>query len=291
MRIASDWHIHTSHSCDEASLLMEELPWAAAAHRFVAYGVTDHIHTLLNLPDLIASREAWEGCNPPPHFHFGVEVSCVSQWELDQLSQGLAAPATYGLREGGPEGAKLALALTPAHLVDLQIEYVIGGTHWPMYVPLEREALIRDFHRQNMFLATHPLVNIVAHPWWWHGAFEDSEGMFRGEPWLGDFGRVPQSLHDEFAAAAVEHRTAVEVNLEAMLLNDRYPARFRQEYMEYLAGLHERGVTLSLGSDCHSEHYDIRLAEAEEMLDKAGLGRVDWWVLEDREEPLQREGE
>jgi histidinol phosphatase-like PHP family hydrolase len=284
MQIRTDWHIHTSHSCDSASLLMEEMPWAASAHGFVAYGVTDHIHTPYNIPDLVASRAAWEACDPAPHFHFGVEVSCVSVWELDQLARGLAKPATYGLRSGGPAGGDLAIGLTAAHLVDLQIEYVVAGTHWPMYVPVEAEAVTRDYHRQNMFLVTHPLVDIVAHPWWWMGYFQDADGMFTGDPWFDDFGRIPQAMHDEFAAAAIEHDTAVEVNLEAMLLNETYPLAFKQQYVEYLAGLHERGVALSLGSDCHSEHYDIRLEEAEAMLEVGGLGQVAWWSLPDRDD-------
>ena len=78
----------------------------------------------------------------------------------------------------------------------------LAGTHWPMYVPLEREAVIRDYHRQNMFLATHPLVDIVAHPWWWMGHWMDRDGNFPAEPWFDDFDVIPRSMHQEFAAAA-----------------------------------------------------------------------------------------
>jgi len=283
MQITTDWHIHTSDSCDSASLPMAEIPPAAARHGFVAYGVTDHIHTPCNLPDLIASRAAWEACDPPPHFHFGVEVSCVSTWELDQLARGLAEPATYGLRSGGPPGAAPAIGLTAEHLADLRVEYVVAGTHWPLYVPLEPEAVTRDYHRQNMFLATHPLVDIVAHPWWWHGHWQSVTGLFDTDPWFDDFGRIPTSMHDEFAAAAMEHGTAVEVNLAAMLLNPLYAEGFRRRYVDYLADLHRRGVTLSLGSDCHTPRYDdICLDEAVAMLEAAGLGQVAWWCLPDR---------
>ena len=46
-----------------------------------------------------------------------------------------------------------------------------------MYIPYERQAVIRDYHRQNMFLATHPLVNIIAHPWWWSGRWAVRPGV------------------------------------------------------------------------------------------------------------------
>jgi len=282
VHITSDWHIHTIHSCDSASLPMAEIPQAAARHGFVACGVTDHIHTPFNLPDLVASRAAWEACEPGPSFHFGVEVSSVSEWELDQLARGLAEGATYGLRSGGPAWATPAIGITEEQLAELHVEYVVAGTHWPLYVPLQPEAVTRDYHRQNMFLATHPLVDIVAHPWWWHGHWQSAAGMFDTDPWFNDFGRIPASMHDEFAAAALAHGTAVEVNLEAMLLNRSYPEAFRRHYVDYLADLHGRGVTLALGSDCHSPHYDIRLDEAAAMLEDAGLGDVDWWVLPDR---------
>ena len=190
------------------------------------YGITDHIHTPYNLPDIAGSRAEFLANTPSARFHFGVEVSCVSQWELDEVATGHYDDPVYGLREGGTPGCELAIGLTAEDIATYQIEYVVGGTHWPMYVPIEREAVIRDYHRQNMFLATHPLVNIVAHPWWWMKYWADSEGCFTAEPWFDDFGAIPTSMHDEFAAAAIEHNTAVEANISACLLNPHYPQRF-----------------------------------------------------------------
>jgi histidinol phosphatase-like PHP family hydrolase len=283
MQLTTDWHIHTLHSCDSASLPMAEMAPAAARHGLVAYGITDHIHTPFNLPDLVASRAAWEACDPAPSFHFGVEVSSVSQWELHQLAAGLAEPATYGLRSGGPAAATPAIGISAEQLAELHVEYVVAGTHWPLYVPLEAEAVTRDYHRQNMFLVTHPLVDVVAHPWWWHGHWQRADGVFATDPWFDDFDRIPASMHDEFAAAAVEHGTAVEANVTAVLVNRAYPEAFRRQYADYLAGLHARGVTLSLGSDCHAPSYDdMPLAEAAALLAAAGLDNVDWWRLPDR---------
>lgn len=279
MRITSDWHIHSRNSCDEASMEVWTLISSAADRGIRDYGLTDHIHTPFNLPDLAASRREFLDSSPPPNFHFGVEVSCVSQWELDEIATGRYHAPVYGLRSGGPAHSPLAIGLKVEDINTYNIEYVVGGTHWPMYVPLEREAIIRDYHRQNMFLATHPLVDIVAHPWWWHGHWRDSDGYYRAEPWFDDFSRIPQDMHNEFASAAIQHDTVVEINIGAMLLNSHYPERFRRQYLEYLAELKSQGVKLCIGSDCHSSSYDIDFDTAASMLDSVGIRDEELWRL------------
>lgn len=279
MNITSDWHIHSRNSCDGACIPVGELIGRAAAKGIRDFGLTDHLHTPINLPDIVRSRAEYDASNPSSRFHFGIEVSVVSQWELDRIAAGGCEGCTYGLREGGPAGADLAIALTQDHIKQFGIEYVVGGTHWPMYVPRERDAVIRDYHRQNMFLATHPLVDIVAHPWWWMGQWMDADGRYTTDPWLDDFRKVPQSMHDEFAAAAVQHGAAVEINLGAMLLNPWYPPSFAGQYVEYIGFLHSRGVKLSIGSDCHDGFYACDFARAAALLDPLGLRDEDLFRL------------
>lgn len=260
--IASDWHVHSRNSCDcktgPIPATMAETFQAMRANGIRDFGLTDHLHSRLQLPDLEAARREFDSLPPDARMHFGVEVSCMSAWELATIDAGGYDDAIYGIRSGGPAGGDLAIALTADDRARLGIEYVVGGTHWPMYVPLKRDAVIGDYHRQNMFLACHPLVDIVAHPWWWMGHWQEKDGVYRTDPWFDDFRKVPQSLHDEFAAAVREHGTVVEINLYAMLLNRRYPDAFKRQYVEYLAGLKAAGVTLSIGSDHHaqSHHYD-----------------------------------
>jgi histidinol phosphatase-like PHP family hydrolase len=246
------------------------------------FGISDHLHTPFNWPDIEGSRREFLANPSSPRFHFGIEVSCVSQWEIDEVATGRYKDPTYGVRQGGPPGAALAIALTREQINTMGIEYVIGGTHWPMYVPYEREAIIREFHRQNMFLVTHPLVTIVAHPWWWHTHWQEPDGRYISEPWLDDFKKVPQSLHDEFAAAAIQYGKVVEINMEGMLLNAGYPDSFKGQYLDYLAGLKARGVSLSLGSDCHDENYAINFEKVARMLDSVGMTEKDFWVLPPR---------
>lgn len=279
MKLTSDWHIHSRNSCDGASLRIVDLIPSAAELGITDYGLTDHIHTPFNLPDLVASREEYLDNDPPPGMHFGVEVSVVSRWELEELAKGGHDTPTYGLRDGGPPGVELALGVTAEDLEALAVEHVVGGAHWPMYVELEREAVIRDYHRQNMFLATHPLVDIVAHPWWWMGHWQDADGRYMSDPWLDDFGKIPSSMHDEFAATVVEHDTVVEINIGAILLNRSYPESFAGQYLEYLAHLKQRGVVFSLGSDCHSKQYAIDFDAPARMLASIGIRDGDLWRL------------
>ncbi len=282
MHLTSDWHIHSENSCDDACLRLADLAAEAEEAGIADFGITDHLHTPFNLPDVEASRRDYEALAPSPRFHFGIEVSCVSEWELAEIASGRHADPVYGLRGGGPPAAPLAIGLREPEIERLGIEFVVGGTHWPMYVPVERDAVIRDYHRQNLFLALHPLVTIVAHPWWWMGAWRDSDGVYRSDPWLDDFGKIPRSMHNEFAAAAREHRKVVEINLSAMLLNPTYPERFRRRYVEYLAELKAAGVTLSIGSDCHDPHYRIDFATAAAMLAEVGIRDADLWRLPPR---------
>ena len=277
MALTSDWHIHSRNSCDGACMVVADLVRGAAAKGILDFGLSDHIHTPYNLPDLANSRAEYLANDPDPRFRFGVEVSCVSQWELDLIAAGPEAQPVYGIRRGGPPGCELAIGLEPGHLGMYGVEYVVGGTHWPMYVEYEREAVIRDYHRQNMFLACHPLVDVVAHPWWWMGHWQDADGRYTAEPWFDDFRRVPQSMHDEFAAAAVENECAIEINLGAQLLNAAYPERYRSQYAEYLALLKARGAQLAVGSDCHSAQYDTDFALADSMLTGVGIVDADLW--------------
>ena len=246
------------------------------------FGLTDHLHTCHTLPDIAASRDEFLANEASPHFHFGVEASCMSQWELDQIATGNYGQPVYGLRSGGPAGGTLAVVLTAQDIQDYGIEYVVGGVHWPMYVPLEPQALIRDYHRQNMFLASHPLVDIVAHPWWWHGQWQDADGVYRSDPWFDDFAKIPLAMHEEFAVVMREHGKVVEINLQAMLLNHQYPDSFKRQYLNYLAGLKEQGVKLCTGSDCHDAHYTIDFERAAAMLDSVGIRDEELWRLPPR---------
>ena len=99
--ITSDWHIHSIHSCDSASLPMADLPDQAAAQGITDFGITDHLHSSYNLPDIVASRESFLALNASERFHFGIEISCMSQWELNEIETGKYESVIFN-KYGGP---------------------------------------------------------------------------------------------------------------------------------------------------------------------------------------------
>lgn len=130
MRITSDWHIHSNNSCDGACASIADIIREGAALGIKDFGISDHLHTPYNIPDLVASRKEYLECNPPANFHFGVEASCVSQWEINEIAKGNGGDnPVYGIREGGPINSPLAIGINEDDIAELGIEFVVGGTH------------------------------------------------------------------------------------------------------------------------------------------------------------------
>ena len=289
-KLTSDWHIHSRNSCDckESGLSLNALLASAESRGVTHLGITDHLHTQLNFPDIAASRSEFDSVKTDLSFHFGIEVSCVSRWELDEIASdsGKYSTHTYGIRQGGPANAELAIALTSADIERHQIEFVVGGAHWPIYCDTEtltREIAIRNYQRQNMFLATHPLVDIVAHPWWWMGKWQGTDGVYRTDPWFDDFNVIPKSMHDEFSDAVIKNGKVVEINLAAMVMSNQYTEKFKKQYCEYLAGLQANSVTLSIGSDTHGVDELFELAPIERILEQAGIDCDKLWTFPQQE--------
>jgi histidinol phosphatase-like PHP family hydrolase len=93
-------------------------------------------------------------------------------------------------------------------------------------------------------------------------------------------------MHDEFAAAAIEHNTAIEINISCILLSPKYLQKFVSQYLEYIAYLQSQGAILSLASDCHTAHYEIDFEKAGEMIESAGI-KNKFWCLEPRTEKIE----
>jgi len=128
-----------------------------------------------------------------------------------------------------------------------------------------------------MFLVNHPNVDIIAHPWWWMGHWQDENGNYHSLPWLGDFSVISDELHYEFAEAVVKNKKAVEINANAIMFNPRYPEKFKKDYVIYLKKLKSRGVVFALGSDAHTVDkvcYTLKLID---ILDEIGVKPQDLW--------------
>jgi histidinol phosphatase-like PHP family hydrolase len=257
---------------------LEDLVTGAAKRGIVDFGVSDHLTTPKQFEDIDNSRAEFLTIPNSGHFHFSVEISTLSKWEIEKMESEGCGDRNFGIREGGPTDAEPSTVLTPEIYEKYGFAYVVGGVHFPLYVPWERDAVIRSYHRQNMHLATHPLITIVAHPWWFCGHWQNSDGIYDGDPWFDNFsGRIPRSMHDEFAAAVIENEKKVEINIDSFVVNPMFTDTFKRDYGDFLADLKSRGATFSIGSDCHEEQYEVNFEKAEAYLDDIGITEEDLW--------------
>lgn len=180
----------------------------------------------------------------------GVELTPVEKPEYDYI-------AKTGTREGyvPPVQDKpfdIELAATKEELMALGVKYAIGASHWRVDVPFAKslepdlDACIKEWFRQQMYLACDERVTIWGHPWY------NGKGL-----WYEDFSIIPHSMHMELAAALKENGKYVECNSHfsrAVKATEKY----RYQYAEFLRELFELGLPITYGSDSHKAYVDQR---------------------------------
>lgn len=275
--IYSDWHIHTDASYD-AKLPLETLIAAAKEQNLRGFGIADH----LNYNDesfwsnIRQSAENFHRLKDQfPNMRLGVELTPVAKPHYDYI-------AKTGSREGyvppvQAEPYGIELAGTKEELMTLGIQYAVGASHWRVDVPDmdlkdSAEAQIREWHRQQMYLACDERVTILGHPW----ACNDT--------WFEDFSIVPASMHDELAAALLENGKYAECNVGMFTARDTSKGNFRHQYAEFLRFLFEKGIPITYGSDCHGKPdpiYPDERMNAWKYLEAAGFKDGDFSELSD----------
>jgi len=252
MIIHSDWHIHSEYSYDAKnplSLIAEDAKRQGLTH----IGITDHanFNDKKFLGDLqnsvngvkIAQKEF-------PFMILGVELTPIEQPEFDYI-------AVHGVRDGYEPPASnepygIALAASKEELISLGVRYAIGASHWRVDVPFakkltpDRDACIREWYRQQMWLACDSRVTILGHPWY-HG-----KGL-----WYEDFSVIPRSMNEDLAAALKENGKYVECNSHFFYTSNA-TEKFRRQYAEFLRELFEKGIPVTYGSDSHANYCDLR---------------------------------
>jgi len=250
--IYSDWHIHSEFSYD-ATLPLEIL-FAQAQKQGLRYvGVTDHVNFNDNsfLNDLHTSAKNVNVVSEKhPSLLLGVELNPFAQAQFDYTV------ANGGSREGyvPPVQSKpydIALAVTKQELVELGVRYAVGASHARLDIGDKLkyddvDNIIREWHRQQLFLACDERVTILGHPWW-HG-----KGL-----WDDDFSVIPHSMHMELAAALKENGKYAECN-HGMICEPNKSEKFRHQYAEFLRELFEYGIPITYGTDRHHEYPDQR---------------------------------
>ena len=265
MIIKSDWHIHSEASYDASnplSTIVENAKKQGLEH----IGITDHLNFNDNkfigdLKNSVKSVKEMQKGNP--FLVLGVELTPVELPEYEYIK------GNGGSREGyvppvqdKPYG--IELGMSREELMSLGVRYAIGAAHWRVDVPNGRalktdlDASIRDWYRQQMWLACDDRVTILGHPWY------NGIGL-----WYQDFSVIPHSMNLDIAAALKENKKHVECN--SQFFYSKYSTeKFRHQYAEFLRELFEMGIPLTYGSDAHHEYSDLR-EKIEGYLSAAGF--------------------
>ena len=265
MLIRSDWHIHSDASYDSA-LPLSEIIEKSSAFGFDMVGITDHanFNDTKFLGDLNTSasmvKELQKTCK---NVVLGVELTPIEKPEFDYIAK------NGGTREGYvaptcPAPFDIELAQTKEELMSLGVRYAIGASHWRVDVPNARrldpdlDACIKEWYRQQLWLACDERVTILGHPWY-HGK----------AIWYEDFDLIPRSMNADIAAALKENGKYVECNSH-FFRTPKAAERFKNQYAEFLRGLFEMGIPVTYGSDSHNT-YDQRHIVTEEYLKRVGF--------------------
>ncbi len=274
MIIKSDWHIHTENSYD-ASLSLNEIAKNAKEFGFKKIGITDHanFNDEKFLGDLKSSvRSVKEFQKTHPEVVLGVELTPIEKPEFDYIEK-------TGSREGyvPPIMSKpfeIELAQTKDQLISYGIRYAIGAAHWRVDVPQAKQlapdasAMIKEWYRQQMWLACDERVTILGHPWYNGKAI-----------WYEDFSVIPRSMNMDIAAALKENKKYAECNA-GVLCSPKASEKFRIQYAEFLRELFEMGIPITYGSDSHNEYKDAHLM-AEKILASVGFSDGDFSEIAD----------
>jgi histidinol phosphatase-like PHP family hydrolase len=233
------------------------------------FGITDHAN--YNIPsyweNMKESKRLYEQYKTDG-FYFGVELTTIPKAMYDHC-------AKTGTRDGYActvpiEGYEFEFMLTTEDMKELGIMYAVAAAHSPWHTDVSLgNGLIKEWHRQQMYIATDPRVDILGHPWWFY--YQDQA------PWFQDFDVIPRSMHDELAAALIENGVCIEANAY-MVYGERSSEDFYRKYNEYLRYMFEKGVKMTFGSDCHGPKYKDSREEIQKALEAVGFKKGDFTI-------------
>lgn len=252
MIIKSDWHVHSEYSYDAKNSL-EVIGDNAKEQGLVNVGITDHLNFNDEkfTTDLINSvKGVTKAQQKYPFMVLGVELTPIEKPEFDYI---LTHPAHDGY--DAPIQVKpfdIELGMSKENLKKLGVRYAIGASHWRVdkpngrYLTPDLEIDIKEWHRQQLWLAEDNRVTILGHPWY-HGK----------AIWYEDFTVIPTAMHEELISALKQNGKYMECN--SHFFRSSYATeKFRNQYAEFLRYAFEKGVFITYGSDSHDSYSDKR---------------------------------
>ena len=255
--------MHCEASYD-SKLPISEIVETSRSFGFNKIGITDHLN--YNNPkflgDLKTSAELVKQWQPQcDRLVLGVELTPIAKPLFEHL-------AKYGSVEGYvPPSAtpyEMELAQTKEELKALGVRYAVAAAHWRVDIAdinaqiTDVDICLKEWHRQQMWLACDERVTILGHPWY-HG-----KGI-----WYADFSIIPRLHVEELAAALKENGKYVECNGD-FFVTPATTEKFRNQYAEFLRELFEMGIPVTYGSDSHNTYKPSHI-ETEQYLRKAGF--------------------
>ena len=269
-----DLHVHSHHSpCGHSGASLSGIQNEATACGLKAFGVADHVHTRSSWSRIEACRKEYNGLDNGCAVFFGIEVSAMPATHIDCLAQ---PPFDFSQLQCGWEDVPLNVAIIDEDISKHRVDYVLGGAHWQLGKCDDGDAVMRCFHRQNIFLLTHPKVSVLAHPWWIYTVSANG-AIEKNAPWLLDFTIIPESMHNEMIAVARKFSKAIEINARALEYGVKYSERFLAQYLDFLFFLKENGVQLSIGSDSHSANYSNAIYHLLPQIESLSLVEDNIW--------------
>ncbi len=253
MIIKSDWHIHSEYSFD-ASNKLSEIAESALSQGLCRVGITDHanFNDEKFLSDIKRSAEAVKAANEKyPHLVLGVEFTPIEKPEYDYIALHNGSRDGYIPPTSGTP-YPIELALTKEEMRNLGIRYAIGASHWRVDSPNAKsnqtdvDVCIKEWYRQQLFMATDERVTILGHPWHHPGSI-----------WYEDFSVIPHSMHTDIAHALKENGKYVECNIH-FFVAPKATEKFRHQYADFLREMFETGIKVTFGSDSHADFHDVR---------------------------------
>jgi histidinol phosphatase-like PHP family hydrolase len=274
MIIHSDWHIHSEYSYD-SSLPLAEIGQKAKQFGFKKFGITDHVNfndeTFLgDLKRSVINVKQFR--QTYPEAVLGVELTPIEKPQFDYIAkngtrEGYVAPILSAPYE-------IELAQTKEALIACGVRYAIGAAHWRVdvpdakHLPTDLDACMKEWYRQQMWLACDERVTVLGHPWY------NGRGI-----WYDDFSVIPRSMNTELASALKENGKYVECNSH-FFTSPKATEKFRHQYAEFIRALFENGIPVTYGSDAHNEYKNVHLV-VEKYLISAGFKDGDFSEIAD----------
>lgn len=274
--IFSDWHIHSEYSYD-ASNKLETIAENAKEHGLKWIGITDHLNLNDNkfIGDLTSSSIAVkEAQKKYPFMVLGVELTPKALPEL--IYCGKTGSLDGYVDPISDKPYDFDLALSKEELKKFGVRYAVAAAHWDVSVPASKrdektvQEVIKEWHRQQMWLANDERTTILAHPWY-HG----------GSIWYEDFSVIPRSMNDELASVLKQNGKHVECNSH-FFHTKKATEKFKNQYAEFLRELFEKGLKITYGSDAHDSYSNKKL-NVEDYLKKAGFKTGDIYDLTEKD--------